>query len=152
MGTANTALEYHAGRLLALQEGSLPWHLRVLCDGALETVGVCTFDGAAPRTFTAHPKVDALTDELMFISYQVDKTVRTHSRYRGTLALVLTSAISILQSASRTCRMESSTPTASPRTSRLCPSASRRCCTTLPSRARTPSSGTCRWRSSPRRW
>lgn len=74
MGTGNTALEFHAGRLLALQEGSLPWHLRVLCDGALETIGACTFDGAAPRTFTAHPKVDALTSEMCFISYQVDKT------------------------------------------------------------------------------
>jgi fructose transport system ATP-binding protein len=74
MGTANTALEFHAGRLLALQEGSLPWHLRVLCDGALETVGACTFDGGATRTFTAHPKVDTLTSEMMFISYQVDKT------------------------------------------------------------------------------
>ena len=74
MGTGNTALEFHAGRLLALQEGSLPWHLRVLCDGALETIGSCNFDGAAPRTFTAHPKVDALTSEMCFISYQVDKT------------------------------------------------------------------------------
>ena len=74
MGTGNTALEFHAGRLLALQEGSLPWHLRVLCDGALETIGSCTFDDAAPRTFTAHPKVDALTSEMCFISYQVDKT------------------------------------------------------------------------------
>ena len=73
-GTANTALEFHAGRLLAMHEGSLPVHLHMLCEGALETVGACTFDGGVTRTFTAHPKVDALTDELLFFSYQFDKT------------------------------------------------------------------------------
>jgi carotenoid cleavage dioxygenase len=74
MGTANTALEFHAGRLLALNEGDVPWHLRVLCDGALETLGACTFDGAvAGRTFTAHPKADARTGELLYFGYQIDK-------------------------------------------------------------------------------
>jgi carotenoid cleavage dioxygenase len=74
MGTANTALEFHAGRLLALNEGDTPWHLRVLCDGALETLGACTFDGAVVgTTFTAHPKADARTGELLYFGYQVDK-------------------------------------------------------------------------------
>ena len=74
MGTANTALQFHAGRLLALNEGDVPWHLRVLCDGALETVGACTFDGAvATRTFTAHPKADPKTGELLYFGYQLDK-------------------------------------------------------------------------------
>ena len=74
MGTANTALEFHAGRLLALNEGDLPWHLRVLCDGALETLGRCTFGGAvATRTFTAHPKLHPPSGDLHYISYQVDR-------------------------------------------------------------------------------
>lgn len=30
-GTGNTALAYHAGRLLALHEGDLPYQLTVLC-------------------------------------------------------------------------------------------------------------------------
>ncbi len=72
MGTANTALEVHAGRLLALNEGDIPWQIRVLCDGALETLGACTFDGAlASRTFTAHPKADAATGELLWLGYAV---------------------------------------------------------------------------------
>ena len=37
--TANTAMQYHAGRLLALHEGSLPYQVRILCNGILDTVG-----------------------------------------------------------------------------------------------------------------
>jgi carotenoid cleavage dioxygenase-like enzyme len=73
MGTANTALEFHAGRFLALNEGDVPWALRALCDGALETIGACTFDGSvASRTFTAHPKRDALRDEMCWFGYAID--------------------------------------------------------------------------------
>ena len=75
MGTANTALEFFAGRLMALNEGDLPWSLRILCDGALETIGACTFDGSiATRTFTAHPKVDSRADELLWFCYAIDST------------------------------------------------------------------------------
>ncbi len=74
MGTANTALEFHAGRLLALNEGDVPWTLRALCDGALQTLGPCTFNGAvATRTFTAHPKTDHATGELLYFSYNVSR-------------------------------------------------------------------------------
>ena len=72
MGTANTALEFHAGRLLVLNEGDVPWSLRVLCEGALETMGAVKFGGKlGTRTFTAHPKVDASTGELLYFGYQV---------------------------------------------------------------------------------
>ena len=74
MGTANTALEFHAGRLLALNEGDVPWHLRVLCEGALETMGACRFNGAlGTPTFTAHPKIDHSTGEMCYFGYQIDK-------------------------------------------------------------------------------
>lgn len=43
MGTANTALAFHAGRLLALQEADLPYSLRIACSGLVETVGRVTF-------------------------------------------------------------------------------------------------------------
>ena len=50
-GLANTALCFHAARLLALEEGSKPWQLRL---PDLETVGRFTFDGGLRHNFTAH--------------------------------------------------------------------------------------------------
>lgn len=44
LGTANTALAFHAGRLLALHEGDLPYALRIACSGLVETVGRATFE------------------------------------------------------------------------------------------------------------
>src|SRR5690606_25653284 len=52
--TANTHIVGHAGRTLALMEGSRPTEL-----GAdLETVGECDFGGALHGAMTAHPKFD----------------------------------------------------------------------------------------------
>jgi carotenoid 9,10(9',10')-cleavage dioxygenase 1 len=45
-GTANTALAHHAGRLLALNEGDLPYALRLACGGLVETIGRVTYGGA----------------------------------------------------------------------------------------------------------
>lgn len=55
-GTANTALEFHAGRLLALNEGDLPFAVRVLCEGAIESIGSVTMSGKLSHPCTAHPK------------------------------------------------------------------------------------------------
>merc|ERR1719460_1317738 len=65
-GLANTAMVFHAGRLLCLEEGSKPWHLSV---PSLDTVGRFTFDGHLHHNFTAHPKVCPDTGELMFFGY-----------------------------------------------------------------------------------
>jgi carotenoid cleavage dioxygenase-like enzyme len=77
MGPANTALVFHAGRLLALNEADLPCALRVGADGALCTLGPCDFDGALSAsdvpTFTAHPKHCCATGQLHFVSNQVDR-------------------------------------------------------------------------------
>ena len=43
-GTGNTALATHAGRLLALHEGDLPYALRVACNGLVDTIGRVTFE------------------------------------------------------------------------------------------------------------
>jgi carotenoid cleavage dioxygenase len=61
-GTANTNLVYHGGRLLALQESSPPI---VVDPGDLATIGRELFDGRLGRTFTAHPKLDVTTGELV---------------------------------------------------------------------------------------
>jgi carotenoid cleavage dioxygenase-like enzyme len=65
-GTANTSVIRHAGRVLALEEAHLP----VAVDLAtLATLGVETFDGGLVHRFTAHPKVDPETGELLFFAY-----------------------------------------------------------------------------------
>ena len=65
--TANTDLVYHAGNLLALYwlSGS-PYMVKV---ADLSTVGAATYGGALKRGFSAHPKVDPRTGELMWIRF-----------------------------------------------------------------------------------
>ena len=64
--TANTALVWHHGRLLALWELGFPHELSLL---ELETKGVYAFGGALRHAFTAHPKLDPRTGEMMAIGY-----------------------------------------------------------------------------------
>ena len=61
--TANTALVCHDGRLLALWEGGEPHEIRV---PDLDTVCPYTFGGRLKNQFTAHPKVDPATGEMLF--------------------------------------------------------------------------------------
>jgi carotenoid cleavage dioxygenase-like enzyme len=68
-GTANTHVVFHAGKLLALKEDSPP----VLMDPhTLETVDdYHTFGGKlVSRTFTAHPKFDSETGEMLAYGYE----------------------------------------------------------------------------------
>ncbi|PPQ30076.1 carotenoid oxygenase family protein [Rhodopila globiformis] len=61
-GVANTNVVWHAGRLLALEEGHLPFELD---PATLTTRGVRDF-GTLHDPFTAHPKTDPLTGDLIF--------------------------------------------------------------------------------------
>jgi carotenoid cleavage dioxygenase-like enzyme len=63
---SNTHLVWHAGRLLALWEGGEPYELRA---PSLDTVGPYAFGGKLRHAFTAHPKLDAQTGELLFFGY-----------------------------------------------------------------------------------
>ncbi|ARN75707.1 carotenoid oxygenase family protein [Oceanicoccus sagamiensis] len=65
-GTANTALVWHGGRLLALEEGHLPYEID---PETLESIGPWTFRGKLNTAMTAHPKVDPKTGELLFFAY-----------------------------------------------------------------------------------
>ncbi|MGW4912745.1 carotenoid oxygenase family protein [Streptomyces sp. NPDC004270] len=66
-GNANTSIIWHAGKLLALKEAALPYELDPV---TLETKGIYDFSGQIPgRTFTAHPKHDPLTGELIAFAY-----------------------------------------------------------------------------------
>lgn len=65
-GVANTNIISHAGRLLALEEGHLPTEID---PATLATRGYCNYDSRIAGPFTAHPKVDPLTGEMIFFGY-----------------------------------------------------------------------------------
>ncbi|CAM6098477.1 unnamed protein product [Calypogeia fissa] len=71
-GNANTALAFHNGKLLALSEADKPYVIRVLEDGAFETVNRIDYDGKLKHPFTAHPKVDPDTGEMFTFGYQIE--------------------------------------------------------------------------------
>lgn len=64
--TANTALVWHAGQMLALWEGGAPHAIKL---PELDTIGEYTYNGKLVSAFTAHPKVDPVTGEMMFFGY-----------------------------------------------------------------------------------
>jgi carotenoid cleavage dioxygenase len=64
--TANTNVVFHAGRLFALVESSLPTEL---APRTLETIGVYDFGGRLNGPMTAHPKLDPETGEMLFFGY-----------------------------------------------------------------------------------
>jgi carotenoid cleavage dioxygenase-like enzyme len=65
-GVANTNIVFHAGRLLALEEGHAPVEIE---PGTLAARGPCKFGGSLNGPFTAHPKIDPVTGEMVFFGY-----------------------------------------------------------------------------------
>ncbi|MBN3961133.1 carotenoid oxygenase family protein [Nostoc sp. NMS8] len=66
--TANTALVWHAGQMLALNEGGKPHAIKL---PELDTIGEYTYNGKLVSAFTAHPKVDPVTGEMIFFGYSL---------------------------------------------------------------------------------
>ena len=64
-GVANTNIVFHAGRLLALEEGHQPFEVDAK---TLAPRGYREYAGSAKR-FTAHPKFDPETGEMVFFGY-----------------------------------------------------------------------------------
>ena len=67
--TANTSILWHGGRLFAIKEDGLPHELD---PDTLETLGKFNFGGKlrSPH-FTAHPKLDPVSGELLFYGFEV---------------------------------------------------------------------------------
>ena len=65
---ANTALVWHAQKLLALWEAGSPHSLTM---PSLETLGEETFDGTWTGSFTAHPVICPQTGEMVTFGYNV---------------------------------------------------------------------------------
>jgi carotenoid cleavage dioxygenase-like enzyme len=65
-GVANTNIIFHGGRLLALEEAHLPTEIE---PGTLATRGSHDYGGGIAGPFTAHPKIDPVTGEMVFFGY-----------------------------------------------------------------------------------
>ncbi len=65
----------HAGRILALGEVGLPWEVT----SELDTIGEYGFDGRLLHSnMTAHPKLDPVSDELVFFGYDFGERMHYH--------------------------------------------------------------------------
>jgi carotenoid cleavage dioxygenase len=67
---ANTALVWHHNQLWALWEGGCPHRID---PKSLQTLGIDPLAGAWKGGFTAHPKVDSATGEMIFFGYSPTK-------------------------------------------------------------------------------
>lgn len=74
-GTANTSVVWHGGKLLALKEAERPM---MIDPETLDTLGSWDFDGRLSSvTFTAHPKIDPVTGEMVAFSYNPEGRAST---------------------------------------------------------------------------
>jgi len=76
VGSANTSVIEHGGKILALVESSFPYGVT----SSLNTVGPCDFGGRLTTAMTAHPKEDPATGELHFFGYGFTPPFLTYHR------------------------------------------------------------------------
>jgi len=91
LSTANTHIVRHAGRILALEEGSFPY----VVDGELNTVGCLDFGGRLQTALTAHPKECPVTGELFGFGYNPLPPFLTYHRFSAAGELVQSEEIAV---------------------------------------------------------
>jgi len=89
---ANTAFAYHNKTLYALHEPSQP---TVIGLPELETIGATDFGGKLSHPFTAHPKVDSQSGEMMTYGYAFQAPYVTYSVVDAEGELVHTTPVTI---------------------------------------------------------
>ena len=89
---ANTAFTFHNNTLYALHEASQPTVIEL---PGLETKGPTDFDGKLHHAFSAHPKVDPKTGEMMTYGYAFQSPFVTYSVIDATGRLVHTTPVTI---------------------------------------------------------
>lgn len=89
---ANTAFAYHNNTLYALHEPSQPTVIRL---PDLATEGATDFDGKLQHPFTAHPKVDQRTGDMMTFGYSFAPPYVTYSVVNAQGKLTHSTPISI---------------------------------------------------------
>jgi carotenoid cleavage oxygenase len=92
--TSNTHVIGHAGKIFALTEGSMPYEL----SPTLDTVRRTDFGGPLPNGFTAHPKIDPVTGEMLAFSYWFDTPYLTYHVIDKTGKLVRSEPITMPRS------------------------------------------------------
>lgn len=65
---ANISVLWHHGQMLATWEGALPHRIE---PGTLKTINSYDFGGRISHPFTAHPKLDPATGELVYFGYRL---------------------------------------------------------------------------------
>jgi carotenoid cleavage dioxygenase len=121
--SSNTNVVGHAGRILSLTEGAMPYEL----SPELDTIGRTAFGGTLPTGFTAHPKVDPVTGELHGFAYSwaepnlIYHVIDASGRLVRSEPITWSSAVSrcrtagttTIHRASASCRATGATPTSS---------------------------------------
>ncbi len=88
---ANTHVVAHAGRILCLEEGHLPYEITP----DLDTVGPHDFGGKLSGAFTAHPKICPTTREMIGFGYGLVPPYLTYHRVSATGELVESAPVEI---------------------------------------------------------
>ncbi len=91
VGSANTHVTAHNGRILAMVESSFPYEVTP----ELDTVGPCDFGGRLTTGMTAHPKQDPVTGELHFFGYGFLPPYLTYHRLSAEGELVVSAEIDV---------------------------------------------------------
>jgi carotenoid cleavage dioxygenase-like enzyme len=90
--TSNVSVVHHAGKLLTSGEVGFPYRI----DPAdLSTLGVYDFGGALTGFFTAHPKIDAVTGEMLMFGYNFGPPYVTYHRVDAEGTIVQTEGIEL---------------------------------------------------------